>query len=151
MTTSSVSSASCGNISGGACSEQIELMQQRHPGARSTDLECSAPVCDRRSGQGTVVITMPDGAHVNDTFGYVGIPAAVPLPACANVPPIVCGDVARQHVEDSVPPSQRVVAVQVVCTAAAGCTADEGSASISFTLGNGVTQSTEQSWSGGPP
>ena len=126
-------------------------MQQRHPGASSIDIECSAPVCDRRSGRGTVVITMPNGARLNDSFSYVGDPTALPAPACTNLPADVCRNLATQHAEDSAPPSQRVVAMHVACTAAAGCTADDGSATISMTFGNGITQKTETGWSGGLP
>ena len=145
----SVQSASCGNMAGGACSEQIDRMQQRHPGAVSVDLECAVPVCDRRSGQGTAVITMPDGSRLNDAFAYVGDPAAIPAPACLAVPLDQCRNLANEEAEN-MPPSQRIVAIQVSCTAPAGCTPARGAASVSVTLGNGTTQGTETSWEGGP-
>ena len=146
---SSVSSASCGNMAGGACTEQIERMQQRHPGALSIDIECSAPVCDRRGGRGTVVVTMRDGSRLNDTFAYVGDPTAMPAPACTGLAFDLCRNLANQEGEN-MPPSQRIVAVQVACTAPGGCTAAKGAASVSVTLGNGDTQGTETSWEGGP-
>jgi hypothetical protein len=150
MTQSSVSSASCGNMSGGACDEQIAAMEKRHPGARSIDIECSAPVCDRRAGQGTVVVTMQNGARLNDTFAYVGDPNPLPPPACTGVPLDACRNLATQEA-GNMPPSQRIVATQVSCTAAAGCTAESGTASISITLGDGSTHGTETSWEGGEP
>jgi hypothetical protein len=141
----SVRSASCGNVAGGACSEQIDRMQQRHPGATSIDIECSAPVCDRRSGQGRVVITMPDGTTLNDTFAYAGDPNPAPPPACVGLAPDLCRNLATQEVEN-MPPSRRIMAIQVTCIAPTGCNPAAGNASVSITLDDGTTQATETGW-----
>ena len=149
LTQASVSSASCANIAGGVCTEQIERMQARHPGATSIDLECSAPVCDRTGGRGTVVVTMPDGTRLNDTFAYVGDPNPMPAPVCTGMPPDACRNAAIEQA-DNVPPSKRIVGVRVDCTAPA-CTATDGSARVTVALADGSTEQHDTSWSTGAP
>jgi hypothetical protein len=145
---SSVSGASCENIAGGACSEQIEVLSARHPGARQVDLVCSVPVCDRRGGRGTAVITMPDGTRLNDTFAYVGDPNPPPAPTCVGMAFDICRSIAASHAND-IEPSSRIVAVNVACTGS--CTANQGTATVTITLADGSQQQSGSSWSGGPP
>ena len=145
---SGLSGASCGNISGGACSEQIEVVAARHPSARQVDLECSAPVCDRRAGHGTAVITMPDGTRLNDTFAYVGDPNPPPAPTCVGLALDLCRRLATSNADD-IAPSRRIVAVNVACTGS--CTSNQGEATVTITLADGSQQQSGSSWSGGPP
>jgi hypothetical protein len=149
LTPAGVSSASCGNIAGGACDEQIAIVAARHPGATSVDLECMAPACDRTGGHGKVVVTMPDGTTLDDTFAYVGDPNPPPPPQCRGLPVDVCRDTALQQAEN-VAPSKRIVAIAVACTSPA-CTAAQGEASVTIRLGDGSTEEHGTSWSAGQP
>lgn len=142
-------SGSCGDINGGACSDQLESVGARHPGATSIDIMCTAAVCDRKGGSGTAVVTMPNGAIVKDTFSYVGDPAPLPAPVCTGIPLDVC----RQQVDgavDSVSPSKHIVAITVRCSVPS-CTAAKGAADISITLGDGSTQQSNARWEGAAP
>jgi len=145
-----LTSSGCANIqSGGACQEQVDRVAARHPGATSVDLSCAVPVCDRKGGRGTAVVTMANGTTVNDTFVYTGDPAPVPVPSCTGMPLDACRHLAESQA-DSIPPSKRIVAIAVACTTAP-CTSDAGDASVTVTLGDGTKQQGSTSWSGGPP
>jgi len=143
-------SSGCSNIqSQGACQEQVDRVAARHPGATDVELTCTAPVCDRKGGTGTAVVTMPNGAKLNDTFAYVGDPAPIPAPSCIGVPPDACHSLADSSA-DGVPTAARIVAIDVRCTTAP-CTSDQGDASVTVTLGDGTKQQTSTSWRGGTP
>ena len=146
---SSVSSASCENMSGGACDEQVELVSTRHPGATAVDLRCTAPVCDRRGGRGTAVVTMRDGTRVDDAFAYAGDPAPLPVPTCTGLPVDVCRRVAAGEA-DSIAPSRSIVAMSVVCSSAP-CVAAGGEATVTITLGDGSVEQRQSGWEGGQP
>jgi hypothetical protein len=144
-----LASSSCAMISGGACTEQAALVAARHPGATNVDLTCTVPVCDRRGGSGTAVVTLADGSTVRDLFAYVGDPGPMPVPTCIGLAPDVCRRVAESRVND-VWPSKRVVAVAVRC-AAAQCVANKGEAEVTVTLGDGSTEEGGFGWEGGLP
>jgi hypothetical protein len=148
-TMSSVSGSSCDNISGGACTEQVDLLSARHPGATTIDLRCAVPVCDRRTGRGTAVVTMPDGRQVNDSFAYVGDPNPLPAPTCTGLAFDICRNIATSQA-DTVAPSRRIVAIDVACTAAS-CTGSDGEATATVTLADGSQEQGGNAWSGGPP
>ena len=144
-----LTSSGCENISGGACQEQTEKIAARHPGATEVDIRCTAPVCDRKGGFGTAIVTMGNGARVNDTFSYVGDPAPLPIPSCTGVAPDVCRNLAESQV-DSVPTAKRIVAIEVTCTAAA-CTANKGEADVKVKLADGTSLDSNTTWDGGLP
>jgi hypothetical protein len=145
-----VSSSSCANFtSSGACTEQADRVAARHPGAVSVDLTCTVGACDRRSGSGTAVVTMPDGSVVDDVFAYVGDPAPMPAPTCAGLAPDACRAVAVSAFAETAP-SRRVIAISATCNAAA-CTATKGDATYAITFADGSQESGGMGWDGGLP
>ncbi|HYO44185.1 MAG TPA: hypothetical protein VES19_13380 [Candidatus Limnocylindrales bacterium] len=144
-----VASSSCAVINGGACIEQTERIAARHPGATNVDLTCTAPVCDRRGGSGTAVVTLANGTTVNDVFAYVGDPGPIPIPTCIGLAPVVCLSVAESRVND-LPPSKRVVAIEVRCTLAS-CVADGGDTQVSVTMADGTKDEGGFGWEGELP
>jgi hypothetical protein len=147
--TGGLSSSSCTEMTGSACGEQVERIAARHPGATQVDLTCTVPVCDRKGGSGTAVVTMGNGARLNDTFSYVGDPAPLPLPTCTGLPADVCRSLAESQAADA-PTMKRIAAIEVRCTAAA-CTTDKGEADVKVTLADGSTMGGGTSWEGGLP
>ncbi len=141
--------ASCAELSGGACQEQIDLATARHPGATQLDLACTAAVCDRAGGAGTVVVTLASGARITETFRYVGNPAPVPAPTCAGMAVDICRRLARTTVDD-VSPSKAISAVSIACSAAS-CTADRGEADVRVRFADGTEFRTNSGWEGGSP
>jgi hypothetical protein len=148
-TTSSLNGSSCANMSGGACTEQVERVAARHPGAKTIDLECGVPVCDRRAGQGRAVVTMPDGSRVNDAFAYIGDQNPIPAPTCTGLAFDICQRVATSQA-DGVVPSRRIVAILVACTASS-CTRSEGETMVTMTFADGAQEQGGAGWSGGLP
>jgi hypothetical protein len=146
---SSGMSASCDDLPGGACSEQIDRAGARHPGATSVDLTCGVPVCDRRGGAGTAVVTLRDGSTVVDTFTYTGDPGPVPRPSCLKLAFAACQALADQQV-DQAPPSKRIARIKVTCTAAQ-CTEAAGEAEVELAFADGSVTSGGSSWEGGLP
>ncbi len=144
-----VGSVGCADMPGGPCQDQADRLAARHPGARDIEITCTAPVCDRRGGSGTAVITLGNGTTVNDTFSYVGDPAPVPPPSCTGVPPDMCRSLAQGQV-DGISPMKRILAIDVRCTAAV-CTPDKGEADVTVRLADGSTQQGGSSWDGGTP
>ncbi len=144
-----LTSSGCTLIVGSACQEQVERIAARHPGATEIDIICTAPVCDRKGGFGTAVVTMGNGDKVNDTFSYVGDPTPLPIPSCTGAPLDVCRSLAAAQA-DSVPTTMRIVAIAVTCTAAA-CTANKGEAGVKVTMADGTSMDVTSSWEGGLP
>lgn len=144
-----ITSGGCANInSGGACSEQIDRISARHPGASQVELTCGVPVCDRRSGSGTAVVTFPDGSVVRDTFAYTGDPAPLPVPSCTGLARDVCVRVATSQAEEAAP-SKRIVAIAVVCSRP--CTPTKGDAQVTVSFGDGSQEQSGVGWDGGLP
>ena len=141
-------SGSCADLLGGACTEQMERIGARHPGARQIDLECSPVPCTRAAGQGNARITRADGSVVNEVWSYTGDPGPVPAPLCVGLALDVCRTAATAAVND-VEPSKRVVAVDVRCQPR--CTEMDGETSITITMADGSTHTSGMGWSGGPP
>jgi hypothetical protein len=136
--------SSCENMSGGACDEQVRLVSGRHPGATQVDLTCTVPMCDRRAGSGTAVVTMPDGTTVKDVFSYAGVQGAVPPPRCKGLAFDVCSSAADGQV-DGIAPSKVVVAIDVTCISTA-CTADRGETQVTITLADGSMHEGTVGW-----
>lgn len=146
----SVQSTSCAQfLSGGACDEQARLVASRHPGATQVDLTCTSPVCDRKGGSGTAVITLGNGAKVTEAFVYAGNAAPIPAPACAGLAPAVCRK-AADSVVDGMPPSKAVLSITVTCSVAA-CTEARGDVEVSIRLADGSEQTSSFGWEGGLP
>jgi hypothetical protein len=142
-------SGGCTNIaSGGACTEQIDRIAARHPGASQVDITCGVPVCDRRGGSGTAVVTFPDGSVVRDTFAYTGDPAPLPVPSCTGLARDVCVRVATSQA-DNAPPSKRIVGIAVSCSGT--CTPTKGEAEVTVSFGDGSQEQSGVGWDGGLP
>lgn len=140
---------SCGAMPGGACQEQFDRAGARHPGATQVDVTCTVPVCDRKGGAGTVVVTLASGAKVNETFAYTGDPAPVPVPACSGMAIDVCRSLANSTVAD-LPPSKSIKAISISCTVAS-CTSDRGEADVRVRFGDGGEFQTNSGWEGAAP
>jgi hypothetical protein len=141
--------ASCGMMPGGVCQEQIDRAAARHPDATQVDVACTAPVCDRRSGAGTVVVTLANGAKVTEAFTYAGDPAPIPAPTCTGLAIDICRSVAASTV-DGIAPSKSIRAISVTC-AASSCTRDKGDADVRVRFGDGSESQFNSGWDGGPP
>ena len=144
-----LTSSGCANISGGACQEQVERVAGRHRGATSIELTCVVALCDRKGGSGTAVVTMPNGAKLNDTFSYAGDATPLPVPLCTGIAFDICRNLAQAQA-DGVAPSKRIVAVEVTCTALP-CTTRKGTADVTVTLGDGSKEQGGTSWDGPLP
>ena len=120
---------SCSMMPGGACQEQFDRAAARHPDATQVDVACTAPVCDRKGGAGTAVVTLANGAKVTEAFTYAGDPVPVPAPACSGMAIDVCRSLAASTV-DGIPPSKSIRAISITC-AASSCTRDKGDATSS--------------------
>jgi len=146
-TTVGGSSGSCENMSSGACSEQLEAVGGRHPGAVSVDLVCRIDRCTRARGAGTAVITFGDGRRVNDTWSYVGDPRPMPVPTCAGIGQALCLQQAQEAFED-VAPSKAVVGIDIRCDVAR-CDERSGSATRIIRFADGTSEPGRASWEGG--
>ena len=142
-------SGSCSEVPGGVCSEQMELAGARHPGATEVEVSCGVPVCDRKGGAGTVVVTLRDGSKVTDPFVYAGHAAPVPPPVCVKIAGDLCRSLADEHV-DGIPPSKGIVSIKVTCTALP-CTDASGVADIESVLSDGITIGSSYGWDGARP
>jgi hypothetical protein len=142
-------SGSCADMPGGACQEQLDLAAGRHPGATQVDVTCTAPVCNRTSGSGTVVVTMANGAKVTEAFTYVGDPAPVPEPDCSGMAIDVCRSLAASTV-DGIAPSRSIRAISIACTATS-CTRDKGAADVRVMFAVGGDFQTNSGWDGALP
>ncbi len=140
-------SMGCTNMPDGACQEQGDRIAARHPGATVIDLTCRVAVCDRAGGSGTAVVTMPDGATVNDTFSYVGDPAPMPAPTCVGLAIDVCRTAATGKFNETAP-AKRVVAISITCISAT-CTDTKGEADTSLVFADGSTSEGAFGWDGG--
>ncbi len=140
---------SCGQMNGGACQEQIDRAGARHPDATMVDVTCTVPVCDRRGGAGTVVVTLATGAKITEAFTYVGNPAPVPAPACSGIAAEACRRVAISTV-DSLPPAKAIAAISVSCTESS-CTSERGAADVRVRFADGSDFQTNSGWEGGLP
>jgi hypothetical protein len=134
---------------GGACQEQVDRAAARHPDAAEMELACTAPVCDRADGAGTVVVTLRNGAKVTEAFTYVGDPAPIPVPECTRVAMDICRRVAASTV-DSLPPSKPIRAISITCTASS-CTRDKGDADVRVQFADGSEFQSNSGWEGAPP
>jgi hypothetical protein len=144
-----LSSSSCANLPSGACTEQLDLVAARHPGATDVALRCDLPLCDRQHGAGTAVVTLADGTRTQDVFSYTRNPAPVPAPGCTGLAIDICRRVAASSLDD-VPPSHAVAEIEITCRVAR-CTADAGEVTVSVTLDDGSVSQWGMAWEGGPP
>jgi hypothetical protein len=147
-TAQNVSSSCSGFASGGACQEQVSAVAARHQGATLVDLECAA-VCDRSGGAGRATVTMGDGSVRRDTFGYVGDPAPMPVPACVGLAVDLCQRVATTQFSEE-PPSRRVVSMHFRC-AVAPCTDAKAETEYVVTYADGTTNQGSIGWEGAAP
>jgi hypothetical protein len=92
---------------------------------------------------------MPDGSTVNDVFSYVGVQGALPVPVCRGLAIDACQSVAKGML-DEVPPSKRIVAIEVTCTVKL-CVPEKGEADVTITLSDGSKQQTGMGWEGALP
>ena len=140
---------SCSMLPGGACQDQFDRAAARHPGATMVEVACTVPVCDRKGGAGTVVVTLANGGKVTETFTYVGDPAPVPVPACTGMAIDVCRQVASSTV-DGIPPSKSIRAISITCIASS-CTPAKGDADVLVQFADGSTFQSSTGWEGAPP
>ncbi len=140
---------SCANMPEGACQEQIDRAAARPPGVTNVDAACTVRACDRKGGAGTVVVTLANGATVEETFAYTGDPAPIPVPACAGMALDVCRSLATSTV-DGLPPTKAIRAISIACTASS-CTQDRGEADVRVRFGDGSEFQTNSGWAGATP
>jgi hypothetical protein len=134
---------------GGACQEQIDRAAARHPGSTNMDVACTAPVCDRKSGAGTVVVTLANGTTVKETFAYTGNPAPIPVPACTGIALDLCRSIATTTV-DGLPPSKAIRAISIACTASS-CTEAKGETDVRVQFADGSVAESSTGWEGAGP
>ena len=140
---------SCSMLPGGACQDQFDRAATRHPGATQVDVACTVPVCDRKGGAGTVVVTLANGGKVTEAFTYVGDPAPVPVPACTRMAMDVCRQIASSTAADA-PPSKSIRAISITCTASS-CTRDRGEADVLVQFADGSEFQSNTGWDGASP
>jgi hypothetical protein len=138
--------STCTDISGGACQEQVTLVAARHPGAESVELRCGVAACDRRGGAGSAIVTMQNGARVDDAFSYVGDGAPMPQPDCMGIAPATCRRFAEDAFENTAP-SKRLVRIEIGCTTAV-CTDLQGEADVKLVYADGLTDESGIGWQG---
>jgi hypothetical protein len=141
--------SSCSLMPGGACQEQVDRAAARHPDATEMELTCTAPVCDRVGGAGTVVVHLRNGGKVTEAFTYVGDPAPVPVPACTRMAMDVCRQIASSTAADA-PPSKSIRAISITCTASS-CTRDRGEADVLVQFADGSEFQSNTGWEGASP
>ena len=135
---------SCADMPEGACQEQIDRAAARHPGVTNVDVACTVRVCDRKGGAGTVVVTLANGATVEETFSYAGDPAPIPAPACSGMAIDLCHSLADDTV-DGLPPSKAIRAISIACTASS-CTQDRGEADVGVQFSDGSEFQGSRGW-----
>ncbi len=140
---------SCANMPEGACQEQIDRAAARHPGVTNVDVVCTVRVCDRKGGAGTVVVTLANGATVEETFSYAGDPAPIPAPACSGMAIDLCHSLADDTV-DGLPPSKAIRAISIACTASS-CTQDRGEADVGVQFSDGSEFQGSRGWEPASP
>ncbi len=134
----------CVGMLEGACQEQIDRALARHPNVTNVDVACTAPVCDRKGGAGTLVITAADGTTVKEAFTYAGDPAPVPVPDCAGIVLDLCRGIADNTV-NGLPPSKAIKAITIACTSPS-CTADRGEVDVRVQFSDGSEFQGSQGW-----
>ena len=139
-----VGPGSCANVLEGACQEQIDRAAARHPGVTNVDVACTVGVCDRKGGAGTMVITLANGATVEEAFAYTGDPAPVPVPACTGIALDLCRGIATTTV-DGLPPSKAIRAISIACTAPS-CTEDRGETDVRVQFSDGSEFHGSRGW-----
>jgi hypothetical protein len=139
----------CEQMPSAACREQLDRVAAWHADAALVTVTCSVPVCDRRGGAGTVVVTLADGATAKETFTYTGDPAPIPAPACVGVALDACRKLATSTVDDT-PLSKSIRAISIACTASS-CTVDKGEADVRVQFGDGSVVESNTTWDGGLP
>ncbi len=140
---------SCAGVPGGACQEQVDRAASRHPGATQVDVVCTATVCDRTGGAGTIVVTLANGAQVSEAFTYAGDPVPIPAPACSGMGIDVCRSLAASTV-DGIPPSRSIRSISVACSAPS-CTRDKGDADVRVRFADGGEFQSNTGWDGALP
>lgn len=131
----------------GVCEKQVDAAIDRHPGAQEIELTCTAPVCDRASGSGTVTVTQRDGSVVTDTFAYQYDGGPMPEPACAGVPGEPCR-FAAAFVFDGLDRARRVEAISVSCPSPP-CVGPDGAVEVLVRFADGATETQTVGTGGG--
>jgi hypothetical protein len=139
----------CSAMPGGVCQEQLDLAAARHPGATQVDVTCTAPLCDRKGGSGTVVVTLANGATVTETFAYTGDPTPLPAPSCSGMAIDLCRSLATSAV-DQLPPRKVIAAISIACTASS-CTQARGDADVRVRFADGSEFASSTGWEGATP
>jgi hypothetical protein len=142
--TGDVASVTCTEIAGAACTDQVELISARHPGAAAVELWCTARPCDRRGGSGTARVTLAGGTRLDDVFSYVGAQGADPPPVCKGLADDTCRSIARDQL-DGISPSMIVAGIEITCSVAE-CGEDRGEVDVTITLADGSTREGTQGW-----
>jgi hypothetical protein len=142
-------SAGCVMVPGAACREQLDRVAAWHADAAEVTVTCTVPVCDRKGGAGTVLVTLADGSTVKETFAYTGDPTPIPAPACSEVAPDACQSLATSTV-DGLPLSKSVRAISIACTVPS-CTREKGEADVRVQFGDGSVAESNTSWDGPLP
>jgi hypothetical protein len=128
----------------GACQEQVDRAIARHPGSIMVEVACTVPTCDRKSGAGTVMVTLANGETVKEAFAYTGDPASVPVPVCAGIALGVCRGIADNTV-NGLPPSKSITAISIACTASS-CTEDRGEVDVRVQFSDGSVFQVSHGW-----
>ncbi len=139
----------CEQMPSAACREQLDRVAAWHADATEVTVTCTLPVCDRKGGAGTVLVTLADGSTVKETFAYTGDPTPIPAPACVGVAPDACLSLATSTV-DGAPLSKSIRAISIACTASS-CTSDKGEADVRVQFGDGSVAESNTNWDGGLP
>ena len=142
-------SGSCATCPEGRARSRWTGRRARHPGSTKVDVTCTAPVCDRKGGAGTVVVTLANGTTVKETFAYTGDPAPIPAPACSGMAFDLCRSLATSTA-DGLPPSKAIRAISIACTAAS-CTEDRGEADVRVQFADGSEDQSSTGWEGAGP
>jgi hypothetical protein len=143
-------SGSCGNLPGGACSEQGQRIAAAHGGrVRQIDFECRIQACTRALGAGTAKVTLTDGKTITETWSYTGDPNPLPVAVCTGLAFALCQQWATSGAND-LAPSRRIAGIAVKCSAAS-CTEQAGDVEVVYTFADGSTETSGMGWSGAPP
>jgi len=133
-----------------ACQEVADSFTDGPVGvARSIQLLCASPACDRSGGAGTARITQWSGGVVLQPFTYAGDPNPLPTPACTGLDAEVC-TLLWPLVVEQLPPSWHLQTVSLSCIAAV-CNVYRGEARVEVTLQDGGADGFDQQWQNGLP